>query len=295
LTADKLKSCLPEGALNYVLSLEGRDCFGPGKIAELANTYMSHHGEKDKPKHTVHVAQVKGSAEARSPRTDRRQGRTDRPQDGDRGMQPARDITCFLCNEKGHVVKFCPKKGTRESRPSAKPAQAGQRPSVGVRRCYACNSSRHLVRDCPSRVNEQHATSDTEEEEAKVNVCFGDGDLMTDCDVMCNYQSVESDGCVPVVSGHEEECKDTVTMPWEFGEHSQVEALVANCRDKSGTGVKLSSLKYVNVQVNDVNCIALVDSGVEIGVLSEAVAEKLDVETCEHINIRGMILDGCPW
>ena len=72
-----------------------------------------------------------------------------------------------------------------------------------MRRCYRCNSSRHLVKDC--RVNKLHATSDTEEEEAKVNVCFGDGDLMTEYDVMRNYQSVESDGCVPVCkSGHED-------------------------------------------------------------------------------------------
>jgi len=100
---------------------------------------------------------------------------------------------------------------------------------------------------------------------------------------------VSRDGCVPVCkSGHEEECKGTVTMPWEFGEHPQVEALVANCRHKSGTGVKLSSLKYVNVQVNDMNCIALVDSGAKIGVLSDAVAEKLNAETSGHLNIRGM-------
>jgi len=58
LIADKLKSCLPEGALNYVLSLEGRDCFRPGKIAELADTYVSNRGEKDKPRHTAHVVQV---------------------------------------------------------------------------------------------------------------------------------------------------------------------------------------------------------------------------------------------
>ena len=82
LIADKLKSGLPEGALNYVLSLEGTDCFGPGKIAELADTYMSHHGEKDKSKCTAHIAQVKGSAEARSPRTDRQQGRFECPEDG---------------------------------------------------------------------------------------------------------------------------------------------------------------------------------------------------------------------
>jgi len=50
----------------------------------------------------------------------------------------------------------------------------------------------------------------------------------------------------------------------EFGEHPQVEALVSNCQDRSGTGVKLSSLKYVNVMVNDVNCVALIDSGAEI-------------------------------
>ena len=155
------------------------------------------------------------------------------------------------------MVKFCPKKGTRESRPSAKPAQAEQRPSDGVRRCYACNSSRHLVNDCPGRVNELHATSDTEEEEAKVNACIGDRDVMINCDVMRNYQSVESGNCAPVCkSGHEEECKSTVTMPCEFGEHPQVEALVANCRDRSGAGVKLSNLKYVNVKVNDVNCVA---------------------------------------
>ena len=47
----------------------------------------------------------------------------------------------------------------------------------------------------------------------------------------------------------------------------------------------------MNVQVNDVNCIALVDSGAEIGVLSEAVAENLNVETCGHINIRGIFSD----
>ena len=42
-----------------MLSLEGNDCFGPGKIAELADTYVSNHDESDKPRRTAHVAQVK--------------------------------------------------------------------------------------------------------------------------------------------------------------------------------------------------------------------------------------------
>ena len=113
LVAVKLKSCLSEGALDYVLALEERDCFGPRKIAELADTCVSNHGERDEPRCTVHVAQVRDSARDRSPRTNRWQGRTDRPHDGDREMQPARDVTCFLCNEKGPMVKFCSKKGLR--------------------------------------------------------------------------------------------------------------------------------------------------------------------------------------
>jgi len=36
LISDQLKSCLTAGALNYVLSLEGDDWFGPKRTAELA-------------------------------------------------------------------------------------------------------------------------------------------------------------------------------------------------------------------------------------------------------------------
>ena len=54
--------------------------------------------------------------------------------------------------------------------------------------------------------------------------------------------------------------------------------------------VKLSNLKYMNVMINDVCCVSLVDSGAEIWVVSDAIAEKLDVETCGH-NIRGIFGD----
>ena len=43
LISDKLKSCLPAGALNYILSLEGNDWFDPRRIGELADTYVSNH------------------------------------------------------------------------------------------------------------------------------------------------------------------------------------------------------------------------------------------------------------
>ena len=40
---DKLKSCLPAGAVNYVLSLQGNDRFDSRRIGELADTYASNH------------------------------------------------------------------------------------------------------------------------------------------------------------------------------------------------------------------------------------------------------------
>jgi len=51
LISDKLKSCLPAGALNYVFSLEGNDWFDPRRIGELADTYVSNHTSAEKPKH----------------------------------------------------------------------------------------------------------------------------------------------------------------------------------------------------------------------------------------------------
>ena len=41
LVADRLKECLPTGALQYVLSLEGDSWFEPSKIASLADVYLS--------------------------------------------------------------------------------------------------------------------------------------------------------------------------------------------------------------------------------------------------------------
>ena len=50
LISDNLKSCLPAGALDYVLSLEGNDRFYPRRIGELADTYVSNHTSMEKPK-----------------------------------------------------------------------------------------------------------------------------------------------------------------------------------------------------------------------------------------------------
>ena len=115
-----------------MLSLKGRDCFGPGKIAELADTYVSHHGEKDKPKHTAHVAQVRGSAEDRSLRTGRRQGRFECPENGGRESPPPRNIICVSCNERKHVARFAPERGLRSLVRQSRGRQMGCVDAIGA-------------------------------------------------------------------------------------------------------------------------------------------------------------------
>ena len=41
LVSDRLKEALPQGPLNYVLSLEGDDWFLPEKVASLADTFVN--------------------------------------------------------------------------------------------------------------------------------------------------------------------------------------------------------------------------------------------------------------
>ena len=75
LISDKLKSCLPSGPLNYVLSLEANEWFGPARIAELADTYVSHHGEEETMRQ-VNSAHVIKDTEIRSVQSKGRFGRT---------------------------------------------------------------------------------------------------------------------------------------------------------------------------------------------------------------------------
>ena len=85
-----------------------------------------------------------------------------------------------------------------------------------------------------------------------------------------------------------DECKATT---WEFDVYPQPETVTSNCTGVGNTGVKLSNLKYLDVMVNGERCVSLVDSGAEIGVLSEGLAHKLQVNTCGHINVRGIFSD----
>ena len=107
LISDKLKSCLPAGALNYVLSLEGNDWFDPRRIGELADTYISNHTSAEKPKH-VSSAYVASTGSRSSNMNGKGGGHFGQTFQAAKGQQSSKEMVCYNCQKKGHVIRFCP-------------------------------------------------------------------------------------------------------------------------------------------------------------------------------------------
>jgi len=100
LISDKLKSCLPAGALNYVLSSEGNDWFDPRRIGELADTYVSNHTSTEKPKHVSSAYVANNGSE--SPKMNTKNGgrfghavRVAKRQDSNK------EVLCYNCQKGG--------------------------------------------------------------------------------------------------------------------------------------------------------------------------------------------------
>ena len=116
LVADRLKETLPAGALQYVLSLEGDECFSPGKIAATADIYASNYDDTGKYRGaTVSNIQlddvrakqrfVPNAQVSKQPQTaEVQKGQSAKPSSGN-GTK-----CCFNCGSNQHLIKQCDKK-----------------------------------------------------------------------------------------------------------------------------------------------------------------------------------------
>jgi len=86
--SDRLKSCVPNGPLNYVLSLEGNDWFAPGKVAMLADIYMNNYSSL-----VVHPSVA---------------GNTTHTVQNTRGGS-TNGKRCYRCQSFTHLARFCPR------------------------------------------------------------------------------------------------------------------------------------------------------------------------------------------
>jgi len=97
--SDKLKSCLPAGALNYVLSYEGNDWFDPRRIGELADTYVSNHTSMEKPKH-VSSAYVASNGSKSPKMSAKNGGRFGQNFQTAKGQHSSKEMVCYSCQQK---------------------------------------------------------------------------------------------------------------------------------------------------------------------------------------------------
>ena len=284
LISDKLKSCLPPGALNYVLSLEGHEWFSPARLAECADTYVSNHSGTERTKQ-LNSTYVAGETNPGS-RSPRRQNRFTHAVDGNKEPHSNRDITCYLCNAKGHIARFCQKFDNSKSG-----GKSGQ--GQFQRRCYRCQSTQHLSYNCP-KVNEV-VTDDRQTDEVKISACFSN-DMESNCmvydsePVVCDNPTIGD--LTDLCASDRVDAADAVKANvWEFCDFPHIDTVATNCSKVNDPVVKLSTLKFIDVSVNGVNGTSLIDSGAEISLLSEQLADKLGVEICGHIKVRGIFSD----
>ena len=129
LVSDKLKTCLPPGTLNYVLSLEGDEWYSPSKVAGLADTYVANHdsrtmqnqGSKFRPSTSngngvdkSYQGHPKTTSGQRSPHLNERGRGNPGFRSWGRGRGNATngqgERHCFTCNAIGHITTHCPNK-----------------------------------------------------------------------------------------------------------------------------------------------------------------------------------------
>jgi len=81
-------------------------------------------------------------------------------------------------------------------------------------------------------------------------------------------------------------CIDGKSDEWEFGEFPKVDTDATNTVKARVNGIKLLTLRYIDVDVEGQQCTGLVDSGAEICLISEIHADE-----CGHISVRGIFSD----
>ena len=105
--SDKLRSCLPNGPLNYVLAAEAGSWHTPDKVAKPADTYDSNHASVQNPKF-VGDANVSSQSPERNRKSHVMQNKFKRwpgARTGQNSNQRAFERRCFIFNKVGHIVR----------------------------------------------------------------------------------------------------------------------------------------------------------------------------------------------
>jgi len=228
--SDRLKASLPQGPLNYVLSLEGESWFDPNKVASLADVFVNNRppaGPKAQDGRAVRIATAAPTETRGHPGTYGARGGRYVPGRGGNNTSPA--IRCYKCNGLGHLAKDC-----ASNRGGAQGSYRGNVRGGGSSNYYQGSNRGHRGG-------------------AHVNLCSTLGAPRLQSKEM-GVQCTDDDFQV-----------NLITQPrWEFSEFPSVDVTTV----KSLPMVRVYPLQYVEVTVAGYECVALEDSGCQIPIVS---------------------------
>ena len=103
---------------------------------------------------------------------------------------------------------------------------------------------------------------------------------------VCVFSGDEATGAQVCVDSNQP--ADGKSDEWVFGEF---DTAITNTVKARMNGTKLSSLRYIDVDVEGQQCTGLVDSGAEICLISEELAKEIHADEYGHIGVRGIFSD----
>jgi len=87
---------------------------------------------------------------------------------------------------------------------------------------------------------------------------------------------------------------DDESSEWTFDECPKMDTAITNTVRARMNGIKLSTLRYIDVDVERQQCTGLVNNGAEICLISEGLAKEIHADEGGHIGVRGIFSDPIP-
>ena len=166
LVSDKLKSCVPPGTLNYVLSLEGDNWFYPSKVAGLADTYAANRDNRyaQNQGQRYKLSGGSGSMPAKACHQVKTAGEQPPPQSYGRGR--------WNYGERQSTQSFGRGRENLRSQHSWRGKDNSSR-NPAEKTCYVCHLVGHLSYNCPNRPSggSDRSNNQATSSRAQVNCC----------------------------------------------------------------------------------------------------------------------------
>jgi hypothetical protein len=304
LIADKLKDCLPSGALHYVLSLEGDECFAPSKIASNADMYTSNYNEKGVYRGNA-VSNIQLSA------------------------------VSIETRPKAPVPNYTHRLNASSSNNSSPVVTPYETVEKGKKACWGCGSESHMLSQCPNKSK----TVNNRTVKAKANACTvrpsrmltshnsivatddscevkqDGGAVITATEVDTGMRSHVTDSPVDAVSQAlvtdsgaivMNTSSDSLSRPLNVSRPSNSERVVDSNNTVNDVEVvhvngcvtvkdiQLTPLQYIDIFVNDRRLKALVDSGCECPLVDSKALLGDPISTIGNIWIQPIVGPAVP-